>query len=143
MKLNHDKLQYKQNEVDFFGETYTASSHKPSQDKVSAIISMPSPTDKKGVQSFIGMMNYLAKLSQRLSELAEPIRAVAKDKVPFIWGPKHQKAFVQMKKEIASAPVLTYYKPKKQTTLQEDVSIKGLGACLLQDSKPMYLQARF
>ena len=28
VKLNFDKLQYKQKEVDFFGETYTTSGHK-------------------------------------------------------------------------------------------------------------------
>ena len=63
------------------------------------------------------MINYLAIFSLRLSELAEPMRELSKDKVPFNWGPEHQQAFVQMKKEIASDPVLVYYNPKKQTTL--------------------------
>ena len=62
-----------ENEVEFFGETYT-SGHKPSKDKVAAITPMPSPMNKKQVQSFIGIINYLAKFSPRLSELAEPIR---------------------------------------------------------------------
>ena len=56
VKLNYDKLQYTQNEVDFFGETYTTSGHKPARSKVSAITAMPSPTHKKQVQSFIGMI---------------------------------------------------------------------------------------
>ena len=43
----------------------------------------------------------------------------------------------QMKKEIASAPILSYYNPKKQTVLQTDASTKGLGACLLQEEKPV------
>ena len=92
---------------------------------------MPSPTNKKQVQLFIGMINYLTKFSLRLSELAEPIRELAKDKVSFNWQPKHQQAFTQMKKEISSAPVLAYYNPKKQSTLQTDASVKSLGACLL------------
>ena len=87
------------------------------------------------------MINYLPKFSLRLSELTEPIREHSKDKVPFNWGPEHQQTYVQMKKEIASAAVPTYYNPKKQTTLQTNVSVKGLGVCLLQDSKPVYLQA--
>ena len=130
VKLNYDKLQYKQNEVEFFGETYATSDHKPSKDKVSAITSMPLPTNRKQVQSFIGMINYLAKFSLKLSKLAEPIRELSKDKVPCKWGPEHQQAFIHMKKEIVSVPVLTYYNPKKQTTLQTDATIKGLGACL-------------
>ena len=83
VKLNFDKLQYKQNEVEFFGETYTTSSHKPSKVNMAAITSMPSPTNKKHVQSFIGMINYLAKFSAKLSELAKPMRDLTKDKVPF------------------------------------------------------------
>ena len=46
VKLNFSKLQYKQNEVNFFGETYTTSGHKPARSKVSAIAAMPSPTNK-------------------------------------------------------------------------------------------------
>ena len=68
-KLNYYKLQYKQEEVELFGETYTVDGCKPAQSKVKAIIDMPSPTCKKQVQSFIGMVNYLSKFSACLSEL--------------------------------------------------------------------------
>ena len=135
--LNYDKLHYKETEVDFFGETYTSYGCKPAQSKVPVISEMPPPTCKKQVQSFIGMINYLSKFLARLSELAEPIRELSKDKVPFNWGPEHHAAFKQIKKEIVRAPVLAYYNPKKET-LQTDASIKGLGACLLQDQKPVY-----
>ena len=37
VKLHYDKIQYKQDEVEFFGETYITSGHKPSKDKVSSI----------------------------------------------------------------------------------------------------------
>ena len=47
VKLNYDKLHYKKNEVEFFGETYTTSGYGPSKDKVSAVTSMPSLTNKK------------------------------------------------------------------------------------------------
>ena len=47
-----------------------------------------------------------------------------------------------MKKEIARVPILTHYNPKKETILQTDVSIKGLGACLLQDQKPVYFASK-
>ena len=84
VQLNSDKLQYKKTEIDFFGETYT-SGHKPAQSKVSAITEMPTPTCKRQVHSFIGMINYLSKFSARLSELVEPIKEISKDKIPFTW----------------------------------------------------------
>ena len=47
-----------------------------------------------------------------------------------------------MEKEIACAPILAYYNPKKQTVLQADASIKGLGVCLLQEEKPVYFASK-
>ena len=87
------------------------------------------------------MVNYLSKFSARLSELAEPIRELSHDKVPFNWRPEHQQAFKQMKKEIVRAPILAYYNPEKETILQTDASIKGLGACLLQEQRPVYFMS--
>ena len=128
--------------MDFFGETYTTSGCKPHKNKVTAITKMPVPTNKKQVQSFIGMINYLLKISVRLSEILEPIRELAKDKIPFKWGLEQQSAFTQMKQEIVSTPILAYYNPKKQTVLQTDASIKGLGAYLLQEEKPVYFASK-
>ena len=69
MQLNYEKLQYKKQLVDFFGETYPTSSCKPDKNKVAAITKMPALTNKKQVQSFIGMVSYLSKFSARLSEI--------------------------------------------------------------------------
>ena len=116
--LNYNKLQYKQTEVVFFGKTYTVDGQKPSQSKVKAIQEMPPPQCKKQAQSLIGMVNYLSKFSAQLSELAEPICELSKEKVPFNWGPEHDEAFRLIKKEITIAPILAYYNPNKPTILQ-------------------------
>ena len=47
VKLNYDKLQYKQDEVMCFGEICTTSGCKPAKSKVSAITAMPLLTNKK------------------------------------------------------------------------------------------------
>ena len=91
--MNYNKMSYMKDEVDFFSDTYTTSNHKPAKSKVSAIRAVPSSTNKKQVQSFIGMVNYLSKYLLRMSELAEPIRKLSKDRVPFNWHPEHQHAF--------------------------------------------------
>ena len=70
------------------------------------------------------------------------IRELSKEKVPFNQGPEHQSAFSQMKEESVCATILAYYNPKKHTILQTDASIKGLGACLLQDKKPDYFASK-
>ena len=123
IKFNYDKLQYKLNEVEFFGETSTTCGCKPSKDKVAAMTYIPSSTNKKQVESFIGTINYLAKFSPRLSEIAEPIREFAKDKVPFNWHTEHQAAFTSLKKEIASASVLAFYTP--QNKMAQPMALDG------------------
>ena len=137
IRLNFNKLQYKKTEVDFFGKTHTIDGYKPGQSKVSAKVKMPPPTCKMQVQSFIGMVNYLSKFSVRLSELAEPIRELSKDKVPFNWGPVHQAAFKQMKKETVIAHILTYYNPKKETILHTDASVTHKGIWVIQGLLPL------
>ena len=142
VKLNYEKLQYKCTEVNFYGKTYTTDGHKPAQSKITAIVEMPSPSSKKEVQSFIGMINYLSKFSPRLTELAEPIRELTKEKVPFNWGPEHEESFTMLKNKIVRAPILAYYNCQKETILQTDASTKGLGACLLQNEKPIYFTSK-
>ena len=87
-------------------------------------------------------MNYLSKFSARLSELSEPIRELSKERVPFNWGPEYREAFDVIKKELVKVPILAYYNPNKEMVLQTDASIKGLGACLLQNSKPVYFASK-
>ena len=138
IQLNYDKLQYKKTEIDFFKENYTIDGHKPTQTKVSAITMMLELSCKKELQSFKGMINYLSKFSTRLSKLSEPIRELSKEIVPFNWGPEHHEAINAIKKEIVKALILAYYNPNKETYLQTDASIKGLGACFMQQGKPVY-----
>ena len=142
VQLNYDKLQYKKTEVGFFGETYIIDGHKPAQTKVSTITMMPKLSCEEEVQSFIGMIHYLSKFSAGLSELSEPIRELSKEGVPFNSGLEHQDAFNVIKKEIATAPILAYYDPSKEMVLQTDASIKGLGACLMQQGKPVYFTSK-
>ena len=142
VRHNYEKLQYKQTEVEFFGETYTVAGCKPAKGKVQVIAEMPTPSCKKEVQSFIGMINYLSKFSARLSEFALPIRERAKDNIAFNWDPEHQAAFKLVKNEIIPTPILAYYDPKKTTVLQTDVSINGPGACFLQDEKLVYFASK-
>ena len=142
VKLNYNKLKFKWTEVNFYSKTYTTDGCKPAQEKVQAIVKMPPPCNKKEVQSFIGMINYLTKFSPRLTELSELIRELIKEKVPFNWGPEHQESFDLLKKELVRAPVLAYYNPRKETILETDASTKDLGACLLQDDKPIYFASK-
>ena len=61
IRLNFDKIEHKQKEVEFFGKNYidTTQGCKPSDTKVKAITEMPKPTTLKDVQTFLRMLQYL------------------------------------------------------------------------------------
>ena len=141
IRLNFDKIQYKQNEVEFFGKTHTTQGYKPSNMKVKAITEMPKPTNLKDIQT-CGMVQYLSKFSPRIAEIAELLWDLMKKYAPYAWGPEHNHDFESIKKEIVQAPILKYYNLKKETVLQTDASIKGLGTCLLQDGHPVYFASK-
>ena len=115
---------------------------KPSDAKVKAITEMPQPTTLKDLQTFLGMVQYLSKFSPRIPEIAEPLRDLMKKHPPYTWEPEHNQAFNNIKREIVQAPILKYYDLKKETVLQTDASIKGLGICLLQDGHPVYFASK-
>lgn len=48
----------------------------------------------------------------------------------------------QVKDLVTTDPVLQYFNPEKELTLQCDASEKGLGAALLQDERPIAFASR-
>ena len=110
--------------------------------KVEAVLAMPEPTDVEGVQRMNGFVNYLSKFLPNLSTLMEPIRRLTRKSVEWDWGPEQAAAFRTVKKLVAAAPVLRYYDPKKELSVQCDASKSGLGAVLLQEGQPIAYASR-
>lgn len=61
LKLNPKKVQLKLHQVPFIGHLLTNEGLKPHPEKVRAVVHMPKPTDIKGVERFLGFINYLSK----------------------------------------------------------------------------------
>ncbi|KAK2554126.1 Retrovirus-related Pol polyprotein from transposon 17.6 [Acropora cervicornis] len=103
---------------------------------------MPKPTDVKGVQRFLGLINYLSKFLLKMSELCEPLRVLTLRETEWCWLEAHNKVFQEIKLLVTNSPVLRYYDPTEELTLQCDASEKGLGAALLQQGHPIAFASR-
>ena len=88
------------------------------------------------------MLNYLKRFSPVLSELSEPFRRLCKSGVEWAWKSEQQSAFESIKRVITTLLVLAYYNKTKKHMMQCDASKKGLGAVLLQESKPVMYVSR-
>lgn len=60
-----------------------------------------------------------------------------KKDTPFLWHNDHRAAFTAIKQAISAESCLQYYNPNLPTVVEVDASQKGLGACLLQNDRPI------
>ena len=98
---------------------------------------MPTPTDKSGMQRFLGMCQYLSKFCHNLSETVLPLRDLTKENSTFLWSNNHENSFNSAKNLIASATALRSCDPALPVTLQVDASEDAVGGVLLQNDRPV------
>ena len=94
------------------------------------------------MRNFLGLVNYLNRFSPRLAELSETLRQICRLNVEFELTESVHVAFSRTKEELSKKVTLPYFNPRSATTLQTDASKKGLGAVILQDSKPVMFASR-
>ena len=135
--LNSKKLELQRERVTFFGAEYSTQGMHPDPKKVQGITEMTAPTDKQQLQSFLGMVNYMGTFIPNLSHHTEPLRAMLKKDNVFHWDDQQTQSFQQVKTLIAKANTtpLKYYDRNLPVTVQADASLRGLGACLIQQHK--------
>ena len=103
---------------------------------------MEFPLDKETMRSFLGMINYLNRDSALSAHLATPLSALTQQAMDYKPGKVHFENFNKLKVEIPNMKPLPYFDVNAETTLQMDASMKGLGACLIQEGKVICYASR-
>ena len=137
LTLNQDKCEFRLTEIEYLGEKLTQNGILPDEKKISAILDCRTPQDKGDVQRLLGMINYISKFTQHMSDVTAPLRELIKKHAHFVWEEKHSIAFDNVKKALTSPNILKFYDVAKEVTLQVDASYEGLGATILQEDGPV------
>ena len=137
--FNSKKSAIKQESVTFFRGVFLAKGYSPDLEKMQGISEMTPPQMKQELQSFLSAVNYLQTYVPHLSSNTEPLRALLKKKNSFAWDENSNTCFQKIKSLLQKALLkpLRYYDWSKLVTLQCDASLKGLGACIIQDGHPI------
>ena len=93
IKLNKEKFQFKCSEVSFIGHVMAKDGLKPDPKKVEAIVKMERLADVPAVQRFLGLVKYLSKFPQALSEMCEPLCRLTHKNAEWIWTHEQEDAF--------------------------------------------------
>ena len=105
---------------------------KPVDAKVEAVVTFPTPMNRRELMCFLGMAGYYRKFCKNFSLVAEPLTRLLRKDQPFTWDMRCEEAFKKIKGLLMSAPVLVTPQFDKPFILMVDASDIGVGAVLVQ-----------
>ena len=79
--------------IPFFGEVVSREGIQPDLQKVRALTKMPVPKNKRELQAFLGIINYLGKFSPGTAEVCKPLQKLTSSRMMWIWNPSYQQLF--------------------------------------------------
>ena len=132
LKLNKEKCHFRCTSVLFFGEVVLREGIQPDPQKVRALTNMPVPKNKKELQAFLGIINYLGKFSPDTAEVCKLLYKITSCKTTWTWNASYQQLFDKVKSIVKADICMKFYNDAKPLYLETDASEVGLGAALLQ-----------
>ena len=119
--------------LDFLGYRLSSTGIAPLPDRVVDISAFPAPTTIKGLQRFLGMVNYYRRfIPKAASHLHHLHDALAGKKKTLEWTAGCQVSFEATKKALAAATLLHHPRPSASLALTTDASNIAIGAVLEQ-----------
>ncbi|XP_054801490.1 uncharacterized protein LOC129305505, partial [Prosopis cineraria] len=107
------------------------------EEKVKAIREWPTPKNASEVRSFHGLASFYRRFVRDFSSIAAPLNELVKKNATFKWDKTQERAFQTLKDKLTNAPLLVLPNFSKAFEIQCDASGIGIGAVLMQDSKPI------
>ena len=77
-----------------------------------------------------------------MATILAPLRELLKVDVHFQWNSAAENALTSIKRILSTHPVLQFFDPTLPSVIQADASQYGLGACLMQQGKPIAYASR-
>ena len=130
LRVKLSKCKFVQPTVEYVGYCIDAQGLHAIEKKVEAIRNAPAPENQQQLRSFLGMINYYAKLISNYSTITHPLNELLKDGVEWKWSEDQERAFKQLKDKLSSAPVLIHFREKLPLKLGTDASQYGVGAVI-------------
>ena len=116
--------------ITHLGFKYCSSGVAPSSEKTKAISGWPTPRTIKDVRSFLSFINFYCHFIPHFTNIGGPLNDLTSTGTAFTWEPKHEEAFVNLKKALMSPPLLDYPLKNDQSVLTTDALDSSLGAIL-------------
>lgn len=133
LTLNREKCKFFRSELKYLGYVIdNKEGLRVDQDKVKAILNIPTPTCVRDVRSFLGMASWYRRFIENFSSIIAPLTNLLKKRQKFEWTNTCEESFQKLKECLISAPILTTPDFTKPFNVKTDASGYGIGAVLTQ-----------
>ena len=143
--LNKDKCEILPREMNLLGHTLTKEGLKASKGKIQQVKDFPTPKTKKEVQSFLGIINYLARFSPEIGKEATPLINISGSTAIWKWTPLEETAFEKYKKLVLENRVIRpiNHESEDPVYLVTDARLVEIGAWIGQGPPREIRPAKF
>ena len=141
-KINAEKSFFAQDQLEYLGFKITREGIMPLPDKVQAIKNIATPTTKKQLRSFIGVINYYRDMWKGRSGILTPLSSMTSKEAKWNWTKECQQAFDKIKQLVSRETLLSYPDFNKPFEIHTDASKVQLGAVISQNNKPIAFYSR-
>ena len=135
LQLKAKKCTFMQTEVVFLGHIVGRTGLACDPAKLAAVQNWHAPDKVKGVRQFVGFVGYYRRFVKDFADLAEPLVALTRKGVPFVWTDRQQTAFEALKACLVCAPILGFPTEDGRFVLDTDASLFDVGGVLSQLQK--------
>ncbi|CAJ2663960.1 unnamed protein product [Trifolium pratense] len=146
MRFNPEKCTFGVRAGKFLGFYLTERGIEANPDKCRAFAELPTPNDKKSIQTLNGMLTSLSRFVSKSAQHALPFFKLLKKEAVFEWTDECEQALQYLKKALSEPPVLSRPNDEEVLYLYLSVASEAVSAALIRETnegqKPVYFTSK-
>jgi len=136
LTINPSKCVFAASSLKFLGHQVSAAGIVPLARHVTAIQDFPPPSDLKGLQRFLGMVNFYRQFLPSIAQVLQPLTDFLRGNPKVLaWSAEAAAAFIAAKAALVSVVPLSHPAPGAPISLAVDASDSHVGGVLQQFQK--------
>jgi len=132
LTINVRKSKFCLKEVNYLGYVVGNGTLQTDSSRITAVLDFPPPKSVRQLRRFLGMAGWYRRFIENFANTTAPLTNLLMKGKRFSWSEEANNAFVKLKHQLTSAPVLASPDYSKEFFIQCDASKLGVGAVLTQ-----------